>query len=90
MTLSTDDSPGADGTQAVDHPYLVVHSASGAAAAAAASAEAAAKANDENDLNGGMCGVCHDPLEQAVNTRSRPGCPENTPFTSLDCLVTNY
>ncbi len=53
--------------QAVDHPYLVVHSASGATAAAAASAKAAAKAaDDESDLNGGMCGVCHDPLEQPV------------------------
>ena len=90
MTLSTDDSSGADGTQAVDHPYLVVHSASGAAAAAAASAKAAAKANDENDLNGGMCGVCHDPLEQPVNTRSRPGCPKKHPFhLFFGCLVTH-
>lgn len=57
--------------QAVDHPYLVVHSASGATAAAAASAKAAAKAaDDESDLNGGMCGVCHDPLEQPVNVQS--------------------
>ncbi|BDA51349.1 probable ATP-dependent helicase rhp16 [Coccomyxa sp. Obi] len=55
--------------QAVDHPYLVVHSASGAAAAQAASAKAAAAksaADDDGDLNGGMCGVCHDPLEQPV------------------------
>lgn len=54
----------------MDHPYLVVHSASGAAAVAAASAKAAAAAksaaDDEGDLNGGMCGVCHDPLEQPV------------------------
>ncbi len=49
--------------QAVDHPYLVVHSASGAAAAAAAKEKAAA---EEEDLTGGLCGVCHDPLEQPV------------------------
>ncbi len=59
--------------QAVDHPYLVVYSTSGANAAAAQRALAAtasaseAPAGAEDDiLNGGMCGVCHDPLEQPV------------------------
>lgn len=65
--------------QAVDHPYLVVHSTSGANAAAAQRALAAtsaasgarggdaeAAAAEEDTLNGGMCGVCHDPLEQPV------------------------
>lgn len=57
--------------QAVDHPYLVVHSTSGANAAAAQRALAATSANsgaaagaEEDVLNGGMCNVCHDPLEQ--------------------------
>ena len=56
----------------MDHPYLVVHSATGtnaAAAAASASAAAAAAADGDAegaDLAGGMCGVCHDPLEQPV------------------------
>ena len=57
----------------MDHPYLVVYSTSGANAAAAqralaataASAEAPA-AVEEDMLNGGMCHVCHDPLEQPV------------------------
>ena len=59
--------------QAVDHPYLVVYSTSGANAAAAqralaataAGAEAPAAA-EEDALAGGMCHVCHDPLEQPV------------------------
>ena len=59
--------------QAVDHPYLVVYSTSGANAAAAqralaatASASEAPAGAEEDVLNGGMCGVCHDPLEQPV------------------------
>ena len=59
--------------QAVDHPYLVVYSTSGANAAAAqralaatASASEAPAGAEEGVLNGGMCGVCHDPLEQPV------------------------
>lgn len=57
----------------MDHPYLVVHSLSGANAAAAqralaatASASEASAGAEEDVLNGGMCGVCHDPLEQPV------------------------
>ena len=57
----------------MDHPYLVVYSTSGANAAAAQRALAAtASASDApadaegNVLNWGMCGVCHDPLEQPV------------------------
>lgn len=56
--------------QAVDHPYLVVHSATGANArenfAAAASSSAPAAAAADADVNMGMCGICHDPLEQPV------------------------
>jgi cytochrome c5 len=59
--------------QAVDHPYLVVHSTSGANAAAAQRALAAMSADnsaaagaEEDLLNGGMCNVCHDPLEQVT------------------------
>ena len=57
----------------MDHPYLVVYSTSGANAAAAqhaiaatASASEAPAGAEEDALNGGMCGVCHDPLEQPV------------------------
>ena len=60
-------------SQAVDHPYLVVCSMSGANAAAArralaatASASEVPAGAEEDVLNGGMCGVCHDPLEQPV------------------------
>ena len=59
--------------QAVDHPYLVVYSTSGANAAAAQRALAATAAGaevpaaaEEDALAGGMCHVCHDPLEQPV------------------------
>jgi DNA repair protein RAD16 len=49
----------------VDHPYLVVHSATGNREAAAATAAAAAAQGDDL-VNGGLCGICHDPLEQPV------------------------
>ena len=51
--------------QAVDHPYLVVHSASGAAASAAAAAKAAAAAEPAEDV---LCGVCSDPPEDCKVT----------------------
>ncbi len=57
------------GGQAVDHPYRGVHSASSAAAAAAAAALPAGEgvgAPEEEAAATGMCGVCHDPLEQPV------------------------
>ncbi|KAK9813234.1 hypothetical protein WJX72_011166 [[Myrmecia] bisecta] len=44
--------------QAVDHPYLVVHSATAPGASAAAA--------PEEDKVEGICGVCHDPLEDPV------------------------
>lgn len=49
--------------QAVDHPYLVVHSATapGAAEATKKLQEAEAECRLE-----GLCGVCHDPLEDPV------------------------
>lgn len=49
--------------QAVDHPYLVVHSAS-----APGAAEAAKKLQEEEaeGLLQGTCGVCHDNLEDPV------------------------
>ena len=52
--------------------YLVVHSASNSTATAAAAAAAAGAAAGEGPKEGGgeaetgMCGVCHDPLEQPV------------------------
>jgi DNA repair protein RAD16 len=60
--------------QAVNHPYLVVHSASaqhaqqgggafGAVAAALGSPAAAPAAAGE----GVVCGICHDPVEDAVS-----------------------
>ena len=48
--------------QAVDHPYLVVHSA--AATAAAAAAADAEGVTLKAFTSSGMCGLCHDPLEQ--------------------------
>lgn len=50
--------------QAVDHPYLVVHSAAATAAAAAAADAEDLKSNAL--ASSGMCGLCHDPLEQPV------------------------
>ena len=50
--------------QAVDHPYLVVHSAAATAAGAAAADVEDSKAGDLT--RSGMCGLCHDPLEQPM------------------------
>ena len=49
--------------QAVDHPYLVVHSAT--APGAAEAAKKLQEAEAEGRLEG-LCGVCHDPLEDPV------------------------
>ena len=49
--------------QAVNHPYLVVYSASGGRVDAAAAAGAAP---DAEPLDRGVCGLCGDPLEDGV------------------------
>eukprot|EP00891_Asterochloris_glomerata_P007270 jgi/Astpho2/7270/e_gw1.00113.3.1_t len=49
--------------QAVDHPYLVVHSATGTGAGAEAAAAVVKPASET-----GLCGVCKDPVEDAVTT----------------------
>uniref|UniRef100_A0A7S1X3G3 Uncharacterized protein n=1 Tax=Tetraselmis chuii TaxID=63592 RepID=A0A7S1X3G3_9CHLO len=49
--------------QAVNHPYLVVYSASNAAT------PAVALDNKEAGSQGGLCGICRDPLEDAVVSR---------------------
>ena len=53
---------GVPSCQAVDHPYLVVHSAAATAAAAAAADAEGSTLNAS--ASSGMCGLCHDPLEQ--------------------------
>jgi hypothetical protein len=47
--------------QAVDHPYLVVHSATAPPTSAGQEKEAALSE---------MCGICHDPVEDAVVSHS--------------------
>ncbi len=49
--------------QAVDHPYLVVHSAT---APGAAEAQKKLQEEEAQGLLQGICGVCHDPLEDPV------------------------
>ena len=49
--------------QAVDHPYLVVHSAS---APGAAEAQKKLQEEEAEGLLQGTCGVCHDHLEDPV------------------------
>ena len=49
--------------QAVDHPYLVVHSAS---APGAAEAQTKLQEEEAEGLLQGTCGVCHDHLEDPV------------------------
>ncbi|KAK9828076.1 hypothetical protein WJX81_000538 [Elliptochloris bilobata] len=53
--------------QAVDHPYLVVHSTTGAnGGVGAGSATDANKALGTGGGDRGVCAICHDPVEDAV------------------------
>ena len=50
--------------QAVDHPYLVVHSTTGANGGVGAGSEAdAVKALGAGGGDRGVCAICHDPVE---------------------------
>ena len=52
----------------MDHPYLVVHSAT--ASAAIEATKKLQQAEGEGRLEG-LCGVCHDPLEDPVVSACR-------------------
>eukprot|EP00850_Spirogloea_muscicola_P001122 SM000004S14992 [mRNA] locus=s4:637588:643739:- [translate_table: standard] len=52
--------------QAVDHPYLVVHSASGSQGVAQTSQ--ALVQEPQRAASAGICGICHDPVEDSVVT----------------------
>lgn len=59
----TSETVSCDG-QAVDHPYLVVHSTTGANGGVGAGSEAqAVKALGIGGGDRGVCAVCHDPAE---------------------------
>eukprot|EP00850_Spirogloea_muscicola_P001861 SM000007S20821 [mRNA] locus=s7:472696:479059:+ [translate_table: standard] len=52
--------------QAVDHPYLVVHSASGSQGVAQTSQVLVLE--PQRAASAGICGICHDPVEDSVVT----------------------
>eukprot|EP01034_Spumella_vulgaris_P021514 gene21514-27549_t len=81
--------------QAVDHPYLVIHSETQSHSLPSQAAAAAASGNSVEE--GGECDLCHEPLEKGVQARCGHwfcrGCiqdymasvQENSPNTTVLC-----